>query len=175
MAITVQANPVNLTWANFAVVPNKIRDPADGALVDAYTAFRYNIPNLPPKNYGGGMLGFADPMTITITPNAQVWAGVAQTAALLSHEQWHYDVGTVTARVLAKTLSRARKRTVADLIIVLQNAVRLHFTTRTGLLQSRYDKDTRHGTNAHYQRIWKRRMTQCLANANATQLGGFML
>ncbi len=174
MAITVQANPVNLTWANFTVVPNKILDPADGTLVDAYTAFNYNIPNLPPKNYGS-KIGFADPMTITITPNARVWSGVAQTAALLSHEQWHYDVGTITARVLAKEMERARKNTAAELITLLQNAVRLHFTTRTGLLQQRYDIDTRHGTQAHYQRIWKNRMTRCLANPNATQLGGYYL
>lgn len=174
MAITVQTNPAALTWANFAVVPNQIVDPADNSLVDAYTTFNYNIPNLPPKNYGS-KIGFADPMTITITPNCQVWSGVAQTADLLSHEQWHYDIGTVTARVLARELSRARKNTVAELITVLQNAVQLHFIRRAGLLQSRYDKDTRHGTNAHYQRIWKTRMTSCLADANATQLGGFYL
>ena len=174
MAITVQANPANLTWANFTVVPNKIVDPADNALVDAYTTFNYNIPPLPPRTVDG-KLAFADPMTITITPNCRVWSGVSQTAALLSHEQWHYDIGTVTARALARKLSRARKNTQAELVTLLQNAVQLHFRTRAGLLQSRYDKDTRHGTNAHYQNIWKTRMTNCLNDASATQLGGFYL
>jgi hypothetical protein len=174
MAITVVANPVNLTWGNFTVVPSKIIDPGDGTEVDAYTAFNYNIPSLPPKAYGSRW-GFADPMQITITPNAQVWSGVTQTPALLSHEQWHYDVGYVTGRVLAKTLSRARKNTIPELIKVLQDAVQLHFIRRAGLLQSRYDRDTHHGTQAHYQRIRKDRMTGCLNDPNATQLGGFYL
>ncbi|MEZ5429517.1 MAG: hypothetical protein R2747_24950 [Pyrinomonadaceae bacterium] len=174
MAITVQANPVNLTWGHFTVVPNQITDPADGSLVDAYTTFNFNIPSLPPRTVDGKQ-AFADPMTITITPNCQVWSGVAQTAALLSHEQWHYDIGTVTGRALARELSRARKKTVAELITVLQNAVQLHFRTRAGLLQKRYDIDTRHGTNSHYQGVWKSRMTTCLGNPNADQLGGFYL
>ena len=174
MAITVVANPVNLTWGDFTVVPDKIVDPADGEEVDAYTAFNFNIPSLPPKAYGSKW-GFADPMQITITPNAQVWSGVAQTAALLSHEQWHYDVGFVTGRVLAKTLSRARKNTIPELVKVLQDAVKLHFTTRTGILQRRYDKDSRHGTQARYQKIWKDRMTGCLNDPKATKIGGFYL
>jgi hypothetical protein len=174
MAITVTTSPINLTWANFTVVPNRILDPADRTLVDAYTTFAFNIPNFPPKAYGS-QIGFADPMTITITPNASVWSGVMQTADLLSHEQWHYDIGTLTARNLAKELSRARKNTIPELIKVLQDTVKLHFTTRAGLLQKRYDLDTRHGTQAHYQRIWKDRMRVCLANVNETQLGGFYL
>ena len=113
-------------------------------------------------------------MTITITPNARVWSGVAQTAALLSHEQWHYDIGTATGRALARDLSRARG-TIPELITILTNAVQLHFMTRAGLLQKRYDIDTRHGTNTHYQGVWKARMTSCLANPNASQLGGFYL
>ncbi len=174
MAITVQANPATLTWANFTVVPNQIVDPADNTLVDAYTTFDYNIPNLPGRTVGGKR-AFADPMTITITPRAHVWSGVVQTAALLAHEQWHYDIGLATARVFAKELSRLRKNTDAELVAEMQKLVQLHFMTRAGLLQKRYDIDTRHGTNAHFQRVWKDRMTVCLTNASSTQLGGFYL
>jgi hypothetical protein len=63
----------------------------------------------------------------------------------------------------------------AALGIAVQNAAQLHFMTRARLLQRRYDLDTRHGTNAHYQRIWKNRMAACLANPNSNQLGGFWL
>lgn len=174
MAITIRANPVNLAWANFTVTANQILDPADGTLVDAYTTFNYNIPNLPPRNIGG-RLAFPDPWTITITPRAQVWTNVAQTAALLSHEQWHYDIGTVTGRALARQLAASRGANMAELITILNDAVRLHFHTRAGILQKRYDIDTGHGTNAHYQKIWKDRMTACLANPNADQIGGFWL
>ena len=174
MAITVQSNPANLTWGNFMVVPNKILDPGDNTLVDAYTTFRYQLPDRPPRQING-QFALADPLTITITPRAQVWSGIAQTAALLSHEQWHYDVGIVTARALARELSRMRARDMPSLVTAFNAAIRLHFHTRAGLLQKRYDLDTHHGTNAHYQRIWKDRMTACLAHPNADQLGGFYL
>ncbi|MCB1026028.1 MAG: hypothetical protein KDB79_16650 [Acidobacteria bacterium] len=174
MPITVQANPANLTWANFRVVPNKILDPADGTLQDSFTKFDYQMPDRPARRIDG-KLAFADPLTITITPDAQVWSGVAQTAALLSHEQFHYDIGIVTARAFARELSRLRKDTEGELVLALRAAENLHFITRTGLLQKRYDLDTRHGTQAHYQKIWKDRMTVCLADPNATQIGGFWL
>jgi hypothetical protein len=176
MAITVQTNTATLTWANFLVVPNQIVDPADNTLVDAYTTFNWGITPDPPNTQTiNGQTAFADPMTITITPNAKVWSGVAQTAALLSHEQWHYDIGTATARSLARQIAALRGSDFNDLIAKLRAALNLHFTTRAGILQKRYDLDTRHGTNAHYQRVWKDRMTACLSNASSDQIGGFYL
>lgn len=174
MPISVVGNPMSLTWANFTVVPNQILDPGDGTLVDAFTAFNFNIPNSPPRTVDSQQ-ALAETFTITITPNARVWSGVAQTAALLSHEEWHYHVGIVTARALAKQLAALRAPNVPALATLLQQAVTLHFTTRAGLLQRRYDIDTRHGTNEHYQKIWKDRMTAVLANPKADQLGGFYL
>jgi hypothetical protein len=174
MAITVVANPATLSWSNFLPVPAKIPDPNDGTLIDALTRFDFNMPSLPPRTIGR-QLALADPLVITITPNSQVWTGVAQTAALLSHEQLHYDVGVVTGRALARELMHLRAPNLPSLLSAVQAAARLHFMTRAGLLQSRYDKDSRHGTNAHYQKIWKDRMTACLANPLADQLGGFFL
>jgi len=174
MAITVVATPATLSWSNFRSVPTKIMDPNDRTLIDALTRFNFDMPDLPPRTIGG-QLGLADPLVITITPNSQVWTGVAQTAALLSHEQLHYDVGIVTGRALARQLMLLRAPNQASLVSAVRAAARLHFMTRAGLLQSRYDLDTRHGTNAHYQKIWKDRMTACLANPLADQLGGFFL
>ncbi len=174
MAITVVANPANLTWANFRPSGSRIVDPNDGTLVDAVTRFNFNLPNRPPRAVAG-QVAMADPNVITITPNSQVFTGVVQTAALLSHEQFHYDVGVATARALARQFMRLRAPNQAALGIAVQNAAQLHFMTRARLLQRRYDLDTRHGTNAHYQRIWKNRMAACLAHPNSNQLGGFWL
>lgn len=174
MAITVVANPASLTWANFTPSASKIVDPNDGTLVDAVTRFNFNLPNRPPRTVAG-QLAMADPNVITIMPNAQVFIGVIKTPALLSHEQFHYDVGIVTARSLARKLMKLRAPNQAALGTAVQNAAQLHFMTRARLLQRRYDLDTRHGTNAHYQKIWKDRMTACLANPRSDQLGGFWL
>jgi hypothetical protein len=174
VAITVTANPATLAFSDFTPVPTQITDPGDGTLVDAVTRFDFDMPDLPPRTVNG-VLAFADPNVITITPNAQIFTGVRQTPALLSHEQFHYDVGIVVARALARELSVLRATNQGALGVLLRNASRLHLHTRAGLLQRRYDIDTQHGTNAFFQKIWKDRMTACLANPRADQLGGFFL
>ena len=174
MTIPVLAIPPLLTWPNFTTVAGPLIDPADGTSVDALTAFNFNLPSLPPRNLGG-QLAVADPNVITITPNAQIVAGVAQTPGLLSHEQFHYDVGIATARALARHLAALRAPNLAALGTAVRDAANLHFTVRAGLIQRRYDIDTRHGTNAHYQRIWKSRMAACLANPRSETIGGFYL
>jgi len=174
MAITVVARPAVLAWANFRSVAAQIVDPNDGTLVDALTRFDFNLPDRPARRVGGHF-ALAYPNVITITPNAQVFNGVLQTAALLSHEQFHYDVGVATARALARQLMRLRAATEAALGAAVRDAARLHFMTRAGLLQKRYDLDTHHGTSAHYQKIWKNSMTACLANPRSDQIGGFWL
>jgi hypothetical protein len=174
MAITVVANPEDLTWDDFEVTADRIRDPGDGTLVDAFTRFDFDLPDLPARPVGRE-LALADPNVITITPNAQVFADVLQADELLSHEQLHYDVGIVTARALARELTRMRAPNLAALRMALQNARRLHLSTRAGLIQHRYDKDTNHGTIAHYQRIWKNSMAGCLANERSDHLLGWWL
>ncbi len=174
MAIAVVANPASLTWANFTPSATKIVDPNDGTLIDALTGFNYSLPALPPRMVDG-QFAMANPNVLTITPNAQLFTSVLQTPALLSHEQFHYDVGIVTARALARELMALRAPNRAALGTAVQNAAQLHLKTRARLIASRYDLDTRHGTNAHYQRIWKQQMTSCLANPHANKLGGFWL
>jgi hypothetical protein len=174
MAITAVATPDDLIWDDFDVTPNRILDPGDGSLVDAFTRFDFDLPDLPARKIGHEF-AIADPNVITISPNAQVFANVLQTDQLLSHEQLHYDVGIVTARAMARELTRLRAPTLAALIAALRDCSTLHLQRRAGLIQRRYDKDTNHGTIAHYQRIWKDAMMHCLANKRADLLLGWWL
>jgi len=174
MAITVVANPAALTWSSFRAVPARITDPNDGTLIDALTRFNFSIPTVPPRTIDRQQ-ALADPLVITITPNAQVWSGLIQTAVLLSHEQLHYDVGLVTGRALARDLMQLRAPNPAALLSALQAAVRLHFTTRAGALQKLYDQDTHHGQDARQQQMWKDKMAACLANPSADKLSGLLL
>jgi hypothetical protein len=174
MAITAVISPEDLSWDDFDVTPDRIQDPADGSMVDAFTRFEFAFPDLPARNLGHEF-ALADPNVITISPLAQVFADVKQTDELLSHEQLHYDVGFVTARALARELARMRAPTLAALRAALRDAFHLHFHVRAGLIQRRYDKDTNHGTIAHYQKIWKDGMAGCLANERADILLGWWL
>jgi hypothetical protein len=174
MAITLQATPKTLAWSHFTTVATRMTDPSDGTAIDAFTKFDFDIPDMPPRTVTG-QLALNAGLVIKVTPNARVWSGVAKTPALLSHEQFHYDVGIVTGRSLARSLERLRAPNVPALAKAMQDAVNLHFITRTGLLQRRYDLDTKHGAVAHYQTIWKQRMAACLANPHSDQIGGFFL
>lgn len=174
MAITLVANPAQLNFGHFRPSATQMTDPNDGSTVDAITRFDFAMPQLPARRVGA-FFAMADPNVITITPNCRIFTGVAQTPALLSHEQFHYDVGIVCGRALARELMALRANSEGALGLLLQRAATLHFTTRTRLLQRRYDIDSRHGTNAHFQKIWKDRMAVCLANPRSDQLGGFFL
>lgn len=173
MTITATRTPVTLGAADYIPFPIVI-DPADGTVQTAFTAFQFNIPAHPPRTVDGRQ-ALAETFAIRITPVAMITVGATMTSGLLGHEQFHYDVGFVIARQLARELSALRRNAIAELATALTAAVTLHFSTRAGLIQRRYDLDTRHGTNAHYQRIWLDRMRACLANASATQIGGFWL
>jgi len=174
MTITSFASPKSLSWSDFTPVSAKPKDPHDGTEVDALTQYEYYLPKRPFKKDGDSYV-LDDSLILLITPNCKVWTGVKQTTKLLAHEQFHYDVGVVIARAAVMHFNRLRAPTEDKLKALLRSAAQLHFVTRNKLLQKRYDTDTHHGTNAHYQKIWKNRMTKCLSNSKATQLGGFFL
>jgi len=165
--------PVTLKAGDFLQVP-VVMDPADGTVQDAYTAFEYEIFDKGARMTGADY-AFGVPNEIEVWPNAQVRIGVVLTPALLAHEQFHYDVGFVVCRALAYQMTIARAPTIAGLVTQLNSLVELHIKKRVKLIQRRYDVDTHHGLNAKYQRIWLDRMTACIANPAANQIGGFWL
>lgn len=171
--VTCERAPVTLKVGDFVQLP-VVMDPADGTVQDAYTAFTYELPDR-----GARMVGtdyaIGVPNIIFVDPDAKVKIGAALTPALLAHEQFHYDVGFVACRALAHQLTIARAPTLAGLVTKINGLVDLHIKRRVALIQRRYDVDTQHGLNAKYQRIWLDRMTACLANPAANQIGGFWL
>ena len=172
MAITATRTPQTLAWSNFTSVATLI-DPADGGAMDAYTSFDYVTPS--GWTTIDGRFAFSDGQVVRVSPRARVRTGVAQTADLLAHEQFHYDVGFVIARRVARELGRLRARTMADLAREQDAIIALHFHRRAGLIQRRYDIDTRHGRNAHYQALYLKLMAACIANPSATHFNGWWL
>lgn len=173
-AVSQTSSGSNLSWADFTVVSTPLVDPADGSAIDAYTNFDFNLVSATPVA-SGTKFKFQDPDTLRITPNCQVHNSTAQTAGLLAHESFHFDLGFCVARVVAKKLMKLEEPTQAALRTAALALFQFHFRDRTGLIQRRYDADTHHGTSARYQRIWATRMTACKADAKAKQLGGYWL
>jgi hypothetical protein len=173
MSITVRRNPERLTWGDFICIPIVI-DPNDGTEQIAFTAFDFDIPDQPRRTVDG-QLALAETFEIIITPRARVKMGGPQSPELLAHEQFYYDVGFVVARVVARELMTLRAGDERELEFAVWNTVRLHFIFRAGLIQRRYDLDTRHGTVRYDQQLWTWRMSACLADPSSSQIGGFWL
>ena len=176
MTIQAVAIPSSLSWSDYAVTGHRIPDPHDLHLQDCVTNFEWIFtPDLQAVQQGNQFRMDAS-MRVEIKPNnCRVWSGANRSAALLSHEQFHYDVPFAIARVVASKLNALRAPSVTELRRKIAEITLLHFQTRNNLIQKRYDIDTRHGTNAHFQRIWKNRMTNVLSNPRANQIGGFWL
>jgi predicted secreted Zn-dependent protease len=117
----------------------------------------------------------AETFQITVTPVARVRPGTSQTATLLAHEQGHYDIGLLAARVMARDLQSLRAANRAALATALQNSFTLHTVTRLGPIQQRYDLDTSHGTNHQQQQRWETSIRSCLSDPNCSQINGLLL
>ncbi len=171
--IVATRNIVQLTAGLYAPVPVLI-DPLDGTAVDALTGFAFSRATTMPVQIGAEFMLVGNDQ-IVISPKCKVLNGVQLTPALLQHEQFHYDSGLVLARRFVIDLMNLTAPTLNDFLIRYQALEALHFTRRYELLNGRYDIDTQHGLNPHYQGIWLQRMAACLAANNAETIGGFYL
>ena len=79
MAVRAFASPPKLGWQHFRVTPNKIRDPADGALIDALTQFEFGLLKLPPEKVDGMFVPNSKEFLMVGPKNCQVWSGVGKT------------------------------------------------------------------------------------------------
>jgi hypothetical protein len=81
----------------------------------------------------------------------------AKSAALLAHEQGHYDITGLVARDLVDTLNRLRARSPRELGRAVLDAFQEADTLAKRLSQL-YDTQTRNGTNAAVQQKWEQHL-----------------
>jgi hypothetical protein len=173
MGITVRRIPEQLSWANFIFVPLVI-NPNDGTEQAAFTTFTFDILDPAPRSVDG-QLALAESFEIVVTPRARAKLGGPKTAELLAHQRFYYELGFVVGREVARELASLRAANENELATAQWNIVQLHFIFRSGLIQRRYDLDTRHGTVRYDQQVWTWRMSTCLADPESNQIGGFWL
>jgi hypothetical protein len=177
MGMTLVMNPAKLAWSHFQVVASPVMP--NGATSSAFTNFTWEYGSYTPVQTGG-MFALPD-LRLVIEPDCRIWKDSAARTdkakgdALLSHEQFHYDLAHVIGRVVIVKMSKLRARTEAILKTELDVLLDFHFITRADLINRRYDLETNHGMNKHYQTHWKRLMDQTLLNPNALTLGGYWL
>lgn len=183
MAVQVTANPTSLAWSNYTQTDNQPTDD-DGNNVDAFTRFSFDIPVIRThwvtqkvgfdRSKTGKLVSFNmdGAYTIRITPSGlKVWKKIQQTAALLSHEQLHFDIGVIAGQELVKDLAALQAPSMTELGKAFNAAVDLHFKTRSKAVNVQYDADTSHGANAQKQKLWKDAMAACLSGTATTIMG----
>lgn len=178
MPVTLLMNPDTLAWDDFEQV-DEVKDPRTGESLSAFTGFEWDWPT---KNLrkDGDKVALPD-VVLMITPDCKVrkdsvaLKDKAKGDALLSHEQFHYDVAHVCARVLVHRLNQLRAKNEAALNAEVDLLFNLHLRVRPLLIHRHYDRSTNHGKEPNAQKRWKQMMATALADKNALMLAGYWL
>ncbi len=121
----------------------------------------------------GNWYGYVDSsmtkVTNTMEPSLSWAASQGKTADVLNHEQRHFDLNEVYARKLGILLERPRVTgaTTDEVRSALRkqiNAVASAVLDKASQMQSLYDNDTAHGTNAAVQASWAAKIDAWLMN-----------
>jgi hypothetical protein len=141
-----------LTWADF-----KSKKQEFGTGMDAYTA--YTITLTPENN------GKTDSITVHVECSFEKnKSGVKkgkQSDDLLKHEQGHFDLAEVYARLLRKKLS-ATKTSLQNAQNTLNNLYKSAFAELEAE-QAKYDRETDHSRVADKQELWNKKIAGRLA------------
>lgn len=99
-----------------------------------------------------------------ITTRSSVRPG-QQTPSLLAHEQLHFDLCEVYARLLRKELAKA-PLTTANVAAISRDAF-LKYYDAYKQRQIIYDQETHHGLNQDQQKLWNAQVATALADLAA--------
>lgn len=174
MTINVRANPATLTWSNFREVDSIPDADADGEQAEINPEMSFPQSLQPQKQ--NGVFRLPD-FTVTVAPNAlntMVLKTADKTAALLQHEQGHYNLLILVARAMSRELQTATGTSAQDLGNQLQQVRNTH-KTRAETIDSAYDTKTDHGRNVDEQQRWNALITAALANPAAGDIDGMSL
>lgn len=172
MAILVRPTKTTLAWSDFVETRDSLQDHEAEAGYDS----GFVPANFTPQRIRGRAYLPAT-YTIRVWPVARVAPGANRTTELLAHEQFHYDVGIICARALARDLEGLNGSDPSDLLAQLTDLHVLHMLTRAGAIQDAYDSasETDHGRNADKQRDWQAAMAECLARPSINRIMGLPL
>ena len=155
MAITVAPNPRALQWSNFREVASLIGE-------DAHIDLSFAVPNRAFRSVNG-RFRMAETFPIAVSPVATVRRGATRSAALLSHEQGHYDIGILVAEAMARDFMGLEAANIGDLSTAINACFDRHRLTLMRAVQDKYDLDTNHSQNSAQQQRWDGLIRQCLA------------
>lgn len=93
------------------------------------------------------------------------WTRVRDDRALLLHEQLHFDITELHARILRKRLVDAFRQD-RDLALIFEQSFD-EVNAALQKMQDEYDRESHHGTRAKLQRLWQRKIEASLREYEA--------
>ncbi len=148
MAVTTTPAPKDLKWSHYT------GPPPSGSPLDAFTKPRFTLANT--KAVKDGEKYRFEKADIQLTmERLQCWVKASKkTAALLEHERGHWIMQTLVAKEMESALTALRGDDPAALFKVATEKFDWYRTKRSGFVDTQYDDDTNHGTNATHQGTW---------------------
>jgi hypothetical protein len=164
-SLVVTGWPRALTWDDFRELESRPSD-AEG---DENAQIHSDV-NQPERvrvaREGGQQRVSALTVTISII-RADTWVvRSAKAAALLSHEQGHYDITGLTGRDMGNEILAARAGTLEDLQRQVTDIIE-RARQRAQDLNARYDTETGGGRNRDAQRRWDESIRSSISNGTS--------
>lgn len=149
---SIQWSPLRkLTWSDYKGTPYRDQDTNIAARTNCRFGIKINGVNV-------------DVISEFIPERSNVRPG-KETAALLAHEQLHFDLCEVYARLLRKELRKA-PLTNANVAAISRDAF-LKYYDAYKERQIIYDNETHHGLNPDKQNLWNAQVATALADLAA--------
>jgi len=159
----VQGWPSQLEWSQF----NTVASPSDGGTEQAQIATSIPpIASITVEHHGNTVsLG---PFTLKLeVDKSNCWVVRGQTsAALLRHEQVHWDIAGLNAHEVSRALKALRESNTAALGTQVQTTM-ANLAIKAQAMQFWYDDESKHGLDARGQKTWEDKVAAAIANQNA--------
>ncbi len=142
----------SLVWTNFKSTPNEKMQAV--ALTASGLTFGYSV-----KQTNNLIVSFNAEVYAHFYPDKSWVKQDRETSYILGHEQLHFDITELHARMLRKELSELRitnnlKRRVQQ----IHNRINMDMDK----MQNLYDRETNHSINVEAQRRWEKDVTEAL-------------
>lgn len=157
--------PRGITWDDFTEVEEQ---PA-GEHEAAYTKARWNLSWGFPSGIGDYTVANVNITVEMLRDESWVVSG-SKTAALLRHEQGHYDITALGARDLHRELPRLRSPTESGLRTAVRN-LENRIKAEVAAMNVRYDGTsggTNHGQDSAAQTRWNGTIATAISDPDAT-------
>ena len=157
---TLTGWPRSISWSEFTERSSRPEGVDENAQIRSEVQLSPRVDVQP--DGGNVKLGSFTVQVVTISEDCWVVQGTA-TAALLAHEQGHYDITGLMGRDTMNDLAALRERSARALQREVTRVLE-RYRQRARTLTDQYDTQTNHGRSTQEQQTWEQRIRDAIQN-----------